>query len=197
MGRGVKDELARRNERARPREAQRSIVVPTDRGEVHHEAEFVIGLRLPDGHRIGDALTESRAAEAIVAYTVGLDLTLRDRQSAAKKAGEPWAASKGFPGSAPLAALRRARLEAAFGSWQLQLDVNGESRQRAPLSDMTLSPAAIVAHLSRRFPLADGDLVFTGTPAGVGSLASGDRVEAALGAPESIRAVATVLVAKP
>lgn len=157
-----------------------SIVIPTDRGEVHHEAELVLALELPDA-LTGHPLSETEADTAIVAFTVGLDLTLRDEQKTAKSAGEPWAASKGFRGSAPIAPLTRRRPEHAFSDLTLTLDVDGTRRQEAALSDMTLFPAACVAHLSRVFPLETGDLVFTGTPAGVGPLRPGNRIVASIG----------------
>jgi fumarylpyruvate hydrolase len=156
-----------------------TIAIPTDRGEVHHEAELVLALDIPE-ELAGRALEEADADRCIVAYTIGLDLTLRDEQSRAKSAGEPWAASKGFPGSAPIAELRRRAPGEVWSGMTLTLDVDGERRQEASLETMTLSPAASVAHLSRVFPLASGDLVFTGTPAGVGPLSPGSRVTAAL-----------------
>lgn len=156
------------------------IEIPTDRGEVHHEAELVLAIEIP-GELAGRAMSEAEAARCITAYTIGLDLTLRDEQSAAKAAGEPWAASKGFPGSAPVAPLRRRSRDHSWSGLTLTLDVDGERRQEALLDTMTLSPAACVTHLSRVFPLATGDLVFTGTPAGVGPVVPGNRVRAALG----------------
>jgi 2-keto-4-pentenoate hydratase/2-oxohepta-3-ene-1,7-dioic acid hydratase in catechol pathway len=157
------------------------LVIPDQAGEVHHEVELVLGLSFPldlDGR--GHALSLHDADRAIVAFTVGLDLTLRDRQSAAKQAGEPWAASKGFPGSAPVAPLRTRHPSDRLVDGVLRLEVGGAERQRASLASMTLSPPEIVRELSRSFPLATGDLVFTGTPAGVGPLCAGDRVVAEL-----------------
>jgi len=165
-----------------------SIEIPTDRGEVHHEAELVLALEIPEALS-GRALEEPEADRCIVAFTIGLDLTLREEQSAAKEAGEPWTASKGFPGSAPVAPLVRRAGGASFETMTLSLNVDGERRQEASLDAMTLSPAACVTHLSTRFPLATGDLVFTGTPAGVGPLVPGSRVVAALGSARRLEVV--------
>ncbi len=154
------------------------VAIPTDRGPVHHEIELVIGVRWLAG-RVPADVTPDDAESAIATLAVGLDLTLRDVQSAAKSAGEPWAASKGFTGSAPVSALR-ARGHLPWSDLSLSLSVNGAPRQSAPLSDMTLSPAATVAAVARAFPLADGDLIFTGTPAGVGPLSPGDTLDVRL-----------------
>lgn len=175
---------------------ERTLPIPTDRGAVHHEVELVLALSLPAGHVPGAPLTAAEAGRTIAAYTVGLDLTLRDEQQAAKEAGEPWASAKGFPGSAPVAPLTRADLERTFVQGELCLRVGGVERQRAPLSDMTMPPAAIVAALSRVFPLCTGDVVFTGTPAGVGPLTVGDAIDVRLTLPEGGIRCTTTVVAK-
>lgn len=155
-----------------------TIAIPGDRGEVHHEVELVLGLRL-DPSRAGRVLTEDDARDAIAVLGIGLDLTLRDEQAQAKQAGEPWAASKGFPASGPISTLRPLG-DTALDDLAVRLEIDGEVRQTGKVSEMTLSPTAAIVALSRRFPLASGDLVFTGTPAGVGPLADGQTVTVAL-----------------
>jgi 2-keto-4-pentenoate hydratase/2-oxohepta-3-ene-1,7-dioic acid hydratase in catechol pathway len=156
------------------------FVLPHDRGAVHHEIELVLALRMEPGHRVGKPLDPVQADRAIAGFTVGLDLTLRDVQGEAKRGGGPWAASKGFPGSAPLGPIVLRRPEHRFDEMRLRLEVNGVVRQSAAIREMVLSPAAIVSDLSAVFPLDTGDLVFTGTPAGVGPLKPGDRIAAHL-----------------
>jgi 2-keto-4-pentenoate hydratase/2-oxohepta-3-ene-1,7-dioic acid hydratase in catechol pathway len=155
-----------------------TLVIPGDRGEVHHEIELVLGLRL-DPDQEGRPLTETEARGTIAVLGIGLDLTLRDEQARAKAAGEPWTASKGFAGSGPLSSLRPLG-EVRLDDLSVRLEVDGEVRQAGRVSEMTLSPVASVMALSRRFPLASGDLVFTGTPAGVGPLVEGQMVTVAL-----------------
>jgi len=160
---------------------RKPIEVPGHRGSVHHEVEMVLALSLPEPFDGTDqVLDQDTAAEAIAAFPVGLDLTLRDEQAGAKSAGEPWAASKGFPGSAPVAPLITRSPAHDLGAMALQLIVNGETRQSAAVSEMTLDPVDTLIALSRCFPLATGDLVFTGTPAGVGPLHPGDDVNVRL-----------------
>ena len=140
--------------------------------DLHHEIELVVALA-----RGGRELTAEAALDGVFGYAVGVDLTRRDLQAAAKAKGRPWTTAKGFDHSAPVGALRPAAggghpLDAA-----VRLSVNGTLRQQGRTSDMTWSVAEILAELSRYFELAPGDLVFTGTPPGVGPLQPGDRVD--------------------
>lgn len=146
------------------------IVLPRDRGSVHHEAELVVLLSGGDG----DVPVE-RALGNVAALTLGLDLTLRELQADLKKRGAPWELAKAFDGAAPL------------GDWtpyhgqdlqalEFACDVNGQRRQAGHTKDMLFSVARIIHILSRTWALAPGDVVYTGTPAGVGPLAPGDRV---------------------
>ncbi|MHA6287090.1 fumarylacetoacetate hydrolase family protein [Maricaulis sp. CAU 1757] len=128
--------------------------------DLHHEVELVLAL--------GDNAD-------ILACGVGLDLTKRDVQTALKAKGAPWEIAKAFPCSAPVASLR-AGPPPTSGS--ISLSINGEVRQDGRLEDMILPPADLVAALARHFDLAPGDLIFTGTPAGVGALLPGDQVVA-------------------
>jgi fumarylpyruvate hydrolase len=137
---------------------------------LHHEVELVVAIGVG-----GRDIERSRALDHVFGYAVGNDLTRRDLQAAAKQAGLPWDVSKGFDRSAPIAAIRPAAAgHLAHG--RIWLEVNGERRQDANLSEMIWSVPEIVAELSTLYELQPGDLIFTGTPAGVGPLRRGDRV---------------------
>ena len=116
------------------------------------------------------------AHKHVFGYAVGIDLTRRDLQTAAKQAGRPWDAAKGFDRSAPLSAIVRAtHLD---DTTQLTLRVNNEVRQEGTIDQMIWSVSEIIHKCSELFDLQPGDLIFTGTPAGVGSLVPGDAVHA-------------------
>lgn len=140
-----------------------AIAYPSLTRDLHHEVELVVAMG-PDG--------------GIFGYGVGLDLTRRDLQAAAKQAGKPWDMGKGFDGAAPVSRLRRADQVAGVAQGRIVLTVNGAVRQEGDLSEMIWSVPEIISELARYMPLAAGDLIFTGTPAGVGPLAIGDRLEA-------------------
>lgn len=140
--------------------------------DLHHEAELVVALG-SGGAKIG----AEQASAAIWGWTVGLDLTRRDLQSEAKKAGRPWDMAKGFDDSAPVGDLRPG-LPPSSGA--ISLAVNGELRQSGDLSQMIWSVPEIIANLSTYVTLAPGDLIFTGTPAGVGPIGRGDRLVASI-----------------
>jgi fumarylpyruvate hydrolase len=149
-----------------------TIPFPSRTEDLHHEVELVIAL----GAGGADVMPEE--AEALIfGCAVGVDLTRRDLQAVAKKAGRPWDMAKGFDRSAPIGAIlpRPVPVGAA-----ITLDVNGSRRQSGVLSDMIWAPAEIVAILSSYVELAAGDLIFTGTPAGVARLERGDSVAAAV-----------------
>lgn len=149
---------------------------PPATGELHHEVEMVVALGSG-----GRDIAPSQAARRVFGYGVGLDLTRRDLQARAKAGGKPWDTAKAFDQSAPVSALRRASERHPGPGTVLSLAVNGASRQRTELSQMIWSVEAIIAALSGLFTLQPGDLIFTGTPAGVAALQRGDHVEAALG----------------
>jgi fumarylpyruvate hydrolase len=130
--------------------------------------------------RGGADIPRERALDCVFGYGVGLDLTRRDLQAVAKAKGHPWDAAKGFDASAPVSALHRVDEVGHPRQAQLSLDVNGERRQQAAIADMIFDVAAIIHELSKLWTLAPGDLLFTGTPAGVAALQRGDRVEAVL-----------------
>lgn len=139
-----------------------------------YEAELVFAIG-----REGQEVPEREAASYIFAYGVGVDLTRRDMQDEAKKLRRPWCTSKGFDLSAPVGALVPAERVSLAGR-TITMTVNGERRQQSELSKMIWSPEEIVLYISSCYRLMPGDLVFTGTPAGVGRLSPGDLVEAAV-----------------
>lgn len=151
------------------------VPYPSATKELHHEVEMLVALQ--DGGRDIDA---AHALECVFGYGVGLDLTRRDLQAPAKAKGLPWDVAKGFDHSAPVSALRVASEIGHPSRALLSLHVNGELRQRTDIAEMIFPVAEIVAELSKLFELKPGDLIFTGTPAGVGPLARGDRFRAEL-----------------
>ena len=134
-------------------------------GDLHYEVELVAAL--------GEDLQPW-------GYAVGLDLTRRDRQSAAKKNGTPWEVAKAFEGSAAVGPLLPAAQWNGPASQAIRLSVNGKVRQDATLDQMIWSLPEILGELSKAFRPKPGDIVFTGTPAGVGPLAPSDRIEASV-----------------
>jgi len=152
------------------------VPYPPATRELHHEVELVAAL---SGG--GRDLDEESALARVFGYAVGLDLTRRDLQAEAKKRGGPWDTAKGFDASAPVCDIAPASLIGHPRAGPLWLDVNGARKQEADIADMVHGVAEIVALLSRLFELRAGDLVFTGTPAGVGPLVPGDRFEAGFG----------------
>lgn len=151
------------------------VPYPSLTDELHHEVEMV--LALAGG---GSNIPAHRATALIFGYGVGLDLTRRDLQRELKAKGHPWEIAKSFDHSAPISALRQAADATVTGQTVLRLSVNGKRRQQAPLGEMTHGVPQIIAALSTLFALKAGDLIFTGTPAGVAALQRGDLVHAEL-----------------
>lgn len=143
--------------------------------ELHHEVEMVIALG-----KGGPDIDAGDALDCVFGYGVGLDLTRRDLQAAMKAKGLPWDVAKGFDASAPISSLRAAAEIGHPAHARLSLDVNGATRQDTDIADMIFPVPEIIAELSKLFELKPGDLIFTGTPAGVGPLARGDRFRAEL-----------------
>jgi fumarylpyruvate hydrolase len=150
------------------------------------EVELVVALGLP-GRNIG----VGRALEHVWGYAVGIDLTRRDLQQAAKQRGEPWDVGKAFDHSAPIGAIRPVA-QGHLASGRMWLKVNNEIRQQADLANMIWSVPEIIAELSSLFDLQPGDLIYTGTPAGVGPLRPGDRIEAGI---DGLEGLATTIAA--
>lgn len=155
------------------------IPYPQATANFHYEAELVIALKA--GGR--NLKTRHDAGALIFGQAAGCDLTRRDLQAAAKKAGGPWDAAKAFDNSAPLGLI--ARIEdfppTLFDNARVVLTVNGVEKQNAPLRSMIWTVPEIIIALSQLFELKAGDLIFTGTPEGVGPLAPDDRVEVTVG----------------
>lgn len=146
----------------------RRLPFPPHTSQLHHEVELVVAL-----HGRGANITAADADAMIFGHAVGIDLTRRDLQAEAKKAGRPWDMAKGFDHSAPIGALR---LGVPPAAGPISLTVDGQVRQRGDLRDMLWSVADIIAALSSYVELAPGDLIFTGTPAGVGPIERGQTV---------------------
>ncbi|WP_374469183.1 fumarylacetoacetate hydrolase family protein [Phenylobacterium sp.] len=143
---------------------------PPRTANLHHEIELVVAIG-----RGGADVAPEAALDLVYGYAVGVDLTRRDLQSTAKDKGQPWDSAKGFDASAPISAIRP--WTGAPPQGRIRLSVNGETRQDATVADMIWNVAEIVAEASKLWRLAPGDLIFTGTPEGVGPLLRGDRVE--------------------
>lgn len=150
-----------------------TVELPRGAGAVHHEVELVAVIGKP-----GRRIPEDHALDHVLGYAVGVDLTLRDVQSEAKRSGSPWALAKGFDGSAPVSAVAPREEVGDGAGLAIRLAVDGETRQEGSTDRMIRSVARIVAHVSRFVTLERGDLVFTGTPEGVGPVVPGNRVEA-------------------
>jgi len=143
--------------------------------DLHHEVEMVLALG-----RGGRDLDAAAALDCVWGYGVGLDLTRRDLQAAAKAKGHPWDVAKGFDASAPVSSLRAVSDIGHPRAARLRLTVNGALRQEGDIADMLFGVADIVRELSKLFTLMPGDLVYTGTPAGVAALQRGDAFVATL-----------------
>jgi len=147
------------------------VAYPAGTAELHHEVELVVALG-----QGGRKLDAQAALDCVAFFAVGVDLTRRDVQARAKAAGHPWEMSKAFDQSAPLGLLVPASEFALNPEVEIRLHVGAELRQLARLGDMIWNVGELLALLSARVTLQPGDLVFTGTPAGVGPLRPGDRV---------------------
>jgi 5-carboxymethyl-2-hydroxymuconate isomerase len=150
-----------------------AIVIPPYSHDCHHEAELALLIG-----RKGKDIPEEQAMEYIAGYGVGIDLTLRDVQGELKKKGLPWEIAKGFDTSCPLSAFVEASDVADPQNLQIRLTVNGEIRQDGNTSRMIHRIPAIISHMSVSFTLEPGDVILTGTPAGVSRIVSGDTLAA-------------------
>ena len=158
-----------------------AIPYPPRTSNLHHEIELVIAIG-----RGGRDIHKDRALEHVFGYAVGNDLTRRDLQAASKQKGLPWDTSKGFDCSAPVSAIRPAS-QGHLSQGRIWLAVNGQKRQESDLAEMIWTVPEMLAELSTLFELKPGDLVFTGTPAGVGALKPGDRIEGGIDGLEVLR----------
>jgi fumarylpyruvate hydrolase len=141
--------------------------------DLHHEIELVVAIG-----RGGSNIPAAEAMSHVWGYAVGLDMTRRDLQGEAKKQGRPWSTGKGFDCSAPIAPIYPvAQATHMTQEAVISLNVNGEKRQEGALGAMIWNVAETIEHLSKYFTLQPGDLIFTGTPAGVGAVQPGDTLE--------------------
>jgi len=143
--------------------------------DVHYEVELVIAIG-SEGYQ----LSLADAEKTIVGFGIGLDMTCRDVQAAAKKQGRPWELAKGFDGSAPCSALQPGNFADLQRTGKLSLTRNGERVQQGDWRDMIWPVVELIAEVSRYIRLQPGDLIFTGTPAGVGPVKPGDVLVASL-----------------
>ena len=139
--------------------------------DLHHEVELVIAIG-----KGGENIPKEQANAHIFGYAVGIDLTRRDLQKIAKETGRPWDSGKAFDQSAPCAAITPVGDIADIEQASISLSVNGETRQSGMIADLIWSIDEVISILSESFSLAPGDLIYTGTPAGVGPLVPSDHV---------------------
>ncbi|AOY00203.1 fumarylacetoacetate hydrolase family protein [Jeongeupia sp. USM3] len=158
-----------------------AIRLPSWSSDVHHEAELVV---LIGGG--GKDIPADGALAHVAGYALGLDLTARDVQAEAKKAGMPWTLAKGFDGAAVLTRFVAPEALPALDAVSFDFYVDGERRQHADVSDMAFDVTTLIAWISSRFTLQPGDLIYTGTPEGVGPIKAGEQLRLVLG--ESIDA---------
>ncbi|MBV8305836.1 MAG: fumarylacetoacetate hydrolase family protein [Gammaproteobacteria bacterium] len=158
-----------------------AVPYPPATANFHYEIELVVALA-----RGGRDIAPQDAPGLVFGYAAGNDLTRRDLQSAAKERGEPWDTSKGFDCSAPVAAIRPAAAGHP-GHGRIWLSVNGTVRQESDIGRMIWDVPHIIAALSRLYELRAGDLIFTGTPSGIGAIKPGDRLEGGIEGLEVLR----------
>jgi fumarylpyruvate hydrolase len=144
---------------------------PGKTSDVHHEMELVVALKSG-----GNNIPVDKALDCIFGYGAGLDMTRRDLQGEMKKAGRPWEIGKAFENSAPCSAINPAASIGHPDNGRICLEVNGEVRQDGDLNQLIWNVAESISYLSGLFTLTPGDLIFTGTPAGVGSVVKGDKL---------------------
>lgn len=160
-----------------------TVVYPPATANLHHEVELVVALGSGGANVAVDV-----AASLIFGYAVGIDLTRRDLQARAKEKGHPWDMAKGFDQSAVCGPVRPAAVIGQLAGGRIHLAVNGEVRQDGDLSAMNWKVADVIANLSTLVHLEAGDLIYTGTPAGVGAIVPGDVLEAAIDGVGTLRA---------
>lgn len=151
--------------------------IPKDKGSVHHELEIAILIGAPLTHA-----NEQQVADSVAGIGLGLDLTLRDVQDKLKEKGHPWERAKSFDGACPLTDFMSVK-SITQSDWQaieLKLEKNGKVQQQGSSADMLFPILPLIAHMSKNFSLQPGDVILTGTPAGVGPLKVGDQLQCQL-----------------
>ena len=154
---------------------------PTLTSNLHHEIELVVALG-----KGGKNISAADAHKHIFGYAVGLDMTRRDLQNEMKKLGRPWSISKGFDHSAPIGAITPAADAPDIASAEILLQVNGQQRQRSQIAKLIWNISEVIEHLSAAWELQSGDLIYTGTPEGVGAVVAGDSMSAGVTGLQSI-----------
>jgi len=150
-----------------------NIVIPKMSNNVHHEVELTVLIG-----KQGKNIPQSEALNYVAGYGVGLDMTMRDKQSEAKKAGNPWAVSKGFDTSAALSPFIEASNISNPQDLEIKLTVNGTVRQHSNTKKMIYTIDVLISYLSSVFTLEEGDIIYTGTPEGVAQVLPGDVLQA-------------------
>ena len=152
-----------------------TMAYPPQTSNLHHEVELVVAIGTG-----GRDIAAADAAQHIWGYAIGLDMTRRDLQNEMKKQGRPWEIGKAFDESAPIGPLHPISTTGELMRGAITLAVNGALRQKGDLSELIWSVAETIEVLSKAWALQPGDLIFTGTPAGVGAVVAGDLMEGAI-----------------
>ena len=155
---------------------------PSLTANLHHEIELVVAIG-----KGGKNIHAAHAFSHIYGYAVGLDMTRRDLQNDMKKQGRPWCIGKGFDASAPISPITPAAQAGDVANAPIWLQVNGADRQRSTVTQLIWNIAETIEHLSAAWELQPGDLVFTGTPAGVAAVVHGDQLEAGVDGLQTLR----------
>ena len=150
--------------------------LPDFSNEIHHEVELVIKI-----NRVGKNIEERFAHKYYCEIGIGIDFTARDLQAACKEKGLPWEKAKAFDGSAPLGDFVKKETFTDLGNIDFHLDINGTTVQKGNTKDLLFSFDKIIAYISRFITIKKGDLIFTGTPSGVGPVKTNDKLEAYIG----------------
>ena len=161
-----------------------TMAYPSLTAELHHEVELVVAIG-----RGGRDIAPADAVQHIWGYAIGLDMTRRDLQADMKKQGRPWCIAKGFDQSAPIGPIHPIARSGRLTRGAITLQVNGQERQRGDLSQLIWSVDEIIAELSTAWLLQPGDLIYTGTPAGVAAVKQGDLLEARIDGLGALRIV--------
>jgi 2-keto-4-pentenoate hydratase/2-oxohepta-3-ene-1,7-dioic acid hydratase in catechol pathway len=149
------------------------LPIPQNQGAVHYELELAVCLG-----KEAMQVSKKEALNYVAGYGMALDLTLRDKQQAAKNAGLPWAIAKGFDHSCPVSVFKPVQEIGSVNDKQILFKLNGEIKQQASTNSMLFEIDELISYISNFYTLNPGDIILTGTPAGVGPLSSGDQFEA-------------------
>lgn len=159
---------------------QGTIIIPSYTRDVHHEAELVVAIG-----KSGKNIPKEEALQYIAGYAIGIDVTARDIQSELKTKAQPWLLAKGLDTFAPLGTFVPAITFPDTSDISISLEINGINRQNGNTKDMLFPVDELIVRLSQYFTLNEGDLIFTGTPEGVGPVRSGDKITASIGQGQS------------